>query len=389
MGARVPKQFLKIAGKPVLVHTLESLLSLPEVVQIVIALPQGHIPRTKALLAERSWRVPVECVRGGSTRQESVRRAVARVIQDADIILVHDAVRPLCDRETMTRVVDAAWSKGGAVPGIPSTDTIQRVSRRGQVLPSPPRDQLYAIQTPQAFRAEILRPALDRAAKAGFVGTDESSLVRWAGHAVIVVPGSPANLKITRPLDLELARLLLSKGKPEKERGELEDGGDRRMRIGHGIDYHRLVTGRKLILGGVEIPFERGLEGHSDADVLSHAICDALLGAAAMGDIGKHFPDRDPANRNRSSLEFLSEVRNLVEKAGFAILNVDATLLVELPRLAPYMESMRRNIAESLCLPPGDVNIKATTTEKLNAEGKGEGISSHAVALLKKVKSKK
>src|SRR5437867_6237760 len=133
IGAQVPKQFLKIAGKPVLVHTLESVLSLPDVVQVVVALPPGHIPPTRELLARRSWRVPVACVRGGSTRQESVRRAVRRIIQDADIIMVHDAVRPLCDRETMTRVVDAAWSKGGAVPGIPATDTIQRVSRRGQV----------------------------------------------------------------------------------------------------------------------------------------------------------------------------------------------------------------------------------------------------------------
>ncbi len=154
------------------------------------------------------------------------------------------------------------------------------------------------------------------------------------------------------------------------------------MRIGHGIDYHRLVKDRKLVLGGVVIPFEKGLKGHSDADALSHAICDALLGAAALGDIGKHFPDSDPANRNRSSLEFLREIRKLITKAGFTIRNVDATLLVQLPRLESHMDSMRRNIARSLSIRLGQVSIKATTTENLNAEGKGQGISAHAVTLI-------
>ena len=158
--------------------------------------------------------------------------------------------------------------------------------------------------------------------------------------------------------------------------------GESMLRIGHGIDYHRLVDGRKLILGGVEIPFEKGLEGHSDADVLSHAICDALLGAAAMGDIGQHFPDTDPGNCGRSSLEFLSEVRKTVEAAGWKIRNVDATLLVQRPRISPHGPAMKKNIAGALGLSPGEVSIKATTTEGLNAEGRGEGISAQAIVLL-------
>ena len=310
-----------------------------------------------------------------------MRRGVARVFPDAGVIMVHDAVRPLCDRDTMRRVVGAAWRKNGAVPAIPATETIQRVSPLGRVLSTPPREQLYAIQTPQAFQAAVLRSALERAARAGFVGTDESSVVRWAGFAVSVVPGSATNIKITRPLDLEIAGLLLSKRRTLGARHEFE-GGDPRMRIGHGIDYHRLVKGRKLILGGVEIPFEKGLEGHSDADVLSHAVCDALLGASALGDIGKHYPQGDPANRNRSSLEFLREVRSLIAKEGFGIRNVDATLVVQLPHLASHIDAMRRNIAKSLSIRVNQVSIKATTTEELNAEGRGEGISSHAVVLL-------
>ncbi len=158
------------------------------------------------------------------------------------------------------------------------------------------------------------------------------------------------------------------------------------IRIGHGMDYHRLVEGRRLILGGVVIPFEKGLEGHSDADALTHAICDALLGAAALGDIGQHFPDSDPANRDRPSLEFLAEIRVKLEKAGWTVRNVDATLLAQRPRLAPFMDAMKRNIADSLGLGVDDVSIKATTTEGMNAEGRGEGISAQAVALLEKGK---
>jgi 2-C-methyl-D-erythritol 2,4-cyclodiphosphate synthase len=273
------------------------------------------------------------------------------------------------------RVLEAAWETGAAVPGLPATETIQRRSAEGLVLPTPPREELYAIQTPQAFHAEIIRSALKQASEKGFLGTDESSVVRWAGHPVIVVEGAPENIKITRPLDLEIAELLLAKRKGEN----LAMGENR---IGQGIDYHRLIEGRKLILGGVEIPYEKGLEGHSDADVLSHAICDALLGAAALGDIGKHFPDTDPANKNKSSLEFLSEVRNKVEAAGWVIQNVDVTLLAQRPKIAPFSSAMKENIARSLKLELNKVSIKATTTEGLNAEGRGEGMSAQAIALL-------
>jgi 2-C-methyl-D-erythritol 4-phosphate cytidylyltransferase/2-C-methyl-D-erythritol 2,4-cyclodiphosphate synthase len=245
------------------------------------------------------------------------------------------------------------------------------------VLATPPREELYAIQTPQAFQASILRSALDRAGESGFLGTDESSVVRWAGHPVVVVPGSPDNIKITRPLDLMIAGLLIS----ERQEG-VAGMTESKLRIGQGIDYHRLVEGRKLILGGVEIPFEKGLEGHSDADALSHAICDALLGAAALGDIGRHFPDTDPAHRGRSSLEFLSKVREKIAAEGWVIRNVDATLLAQQPKLAPYMPAMKQKIAEALGLSIADVSIKATTTEGLNAEGRGEGISAQAIALL-------
>ncbi len=379
MNAGVPKQFLEIAGKPILLHTIERIYSLEEVTQIVIALPEEHIPKASAILSRQPLRLDVQCVPGGPNRQESVRCGVNHVRADADVIMVHDAVRPVCDPEMMRRVLDAAWKKGAAVPGLPATETIQRVSLKGRVLSTPPREELYAIQTPQAFHSGILKSALDRAHESGLIGTDESSVVRWAGHAVIVVPGSPDNIKITRPLDLDVAGLLISGNPRDKSEMEVSKSG---FRIGQGIDFHRLVEGRKLMLGGVEVPFERGLEGHSDADVLAHAICDALLGAAALGDIGRHFPDTDTAHRNRPSLEFLREVRAKVEAAGWLIQNVDATLLAQRPKLAPHMPAMKQRIAESLGISEADVSIKATTTEGMNAEGRGEGISAQAIALL-------
>jgi len=378
MQSNVPKQFLEISGRPILFHTIERIASLEEVTQIIIALPPENIPQAMDLIRRIPTHADIRCVAGGASRQESVHNGVSSVTSNPDIIMVHDAARALCGRDLVLRVLEAAWQRGAAVPGIPATDTIQRVSRQGRVLATPPREELYAIQTPQAFHSEILRSALDKARAAGFLGTDESSVARWAGHPVYVVEGSSDNIKITRPLDLAIAEILISKRDAEAQKAMSQT----KLRIGQGIDYHRLVEGRKLILGGVEIPFEKGLEGHSDADALSHAICDALLGAVALGDIGQHFPDTDAANRGRSSLEFLRLVREKIEASGWSIRNVDATLLVQRPRIMPHAPQMKKNIAESLGLPPEDVSIKATTTEGLNAEGRGEGISAQAIALL-------
>ena len=377
MNAGVPKQFLDIDGKPILLRTVEAIAELESVTQIVIALPPEHMAQAESALNIPSLRIRPECVAGGSNRQASVKNACARVHADVDVILVHDAVRPLCPREVMERTLEAALKNGAAVPGLQATETIQRVSRKGRVLRTPPREELYAIQTPQAFKAGLLRESLDRAEAEGFLGTDESSVVRRAGHRVTVVPGSSENIKITRPLDMEIARILLSRRRKEKAPMNPSD-----IRIGQGIDYHRLVEGRRLILGGVEIPFEKGLEGHSDADALLHAVCDALLGAAALGDIGRHFPDTDPAYHGRDSLYFLGEVGKKIEAAGWVVGNIDATLLLQRPKIAPYAEKMRSNISETLGIDIRDVSVKATTTEGMNAEGRGEGVSVQTVALL-------
>lgn len=378
MKTGLPKQFLELAGEPILVRTLTQVLGVDGLVQVVIALPGAHIPRAKSLLESRSWRCPVDCVRGGPNRQESVRRALAHARSDAELILVHDAVRPLCDPGLMNRVLDAARTAGAAVPVIPATETIQRVSRRGRILSTPPREELYAVQTPQCFKALILESSLDRARAAGFQGTDESSIVRWAGHPVTAVPGAENNIKITHAADLKLAELMLKESSASTEKGSAM------IRVGQGIDYHRLVEGRRLILGGIHVPFEKGLEGHSDADVLTHAICDALLGAAAMGDIGQHFPDTDPAHRGRPSLDFLGVIRLRLLEAGWIVRNVDAVLVAQKPKVAAFVPEMRRRIAESLGIQQEQVSVKATTTEGMNAEGRGDGISAQAVALIER-----
>jgi 2-C-methyl-D-erythritol 4-phosphate cytidylyltransferase/2-C-methyl-D-erythritol 2,4-cyclodiphosphate synthase len=378
MKTGLPKQFLELAGQPVLVRTLTQVLGVEGLAQVVVPLPGAHLPKAKSLLKSRLWRVPVDCVRGGPNRQESVRRALERARPDADLILVHDAVRPLCDPGLMNRVLDAARATGAAVPVIPATETIQRVSRHGRILSTPPREELYAVQTPQCFRAPILRSSLARARKAGFQGTDESSIVRWSGHTVTAVPGAENNIKITHPTDLKLAELILEESSASAGKASTM------IRVGQGIDYHRLVEGRRLILGGVPVPFEKGLDGHSDADVLTHAICDALLGAAAMGDIGQHFPDTDPAHRGRPSLEFLGEVRARLLQAGYIVRNIDTVLIAQSPRIAAFVPEMRRKIAESLGILQEQVSVKATTTEGMNAEGHGEGISAQAVALIER-----
>jgi 2-C-methyl-D-erythritol 4-phosphate cytidylyltransferase/2-C-methyl-D-erythritol 2,4-cyclodiphosphate synthase len=379
MHSSVPKQFLMLGGRPILAHSVRNIAALPGVSQIVCVLPQEQIPTAQQIIAREDLSVPVEFAGGGPVRQESVRLGVVRADEDAGLILVHDAVRPLCDPATMLRVANAARECGAAVPGLPATETIQRVSARGRVLATPPREELYTIQTPQCFHAEILRSALERARTEGFLGTDESSVVRWAGHPVRVVAGSPINIKVNRPLDLAVAEWHLSEGRA-KEAGPR--GTVSMIRIGQGIDYHRLVEGRRLILGGVEIPFEKGLEGHSDADALIHAVCDALLGAAALGDIGQHFPDSDPANRGRASFEFLTGIREKLAAAGWVIHNIDATILAQRPKLAPFMPQMRCNIAGALGIQSDCVSVKATTTEGLNAEGRGEGISAHSIAII-------
>jgi 2-C-methyl-D-erythritol 4-phosphate cytidylyltransferase/2-C-methyl-D-erythritol 2,4-cyclodiphosphate synthase len=312
---------------------------------------------------------PVRAVEGGERRQDSVARGLSALSDGIEIVLVHDAARPFASAELAGSVVDAAIEHGAAVPVAQIPDTIKRVGE-GVVKETLDRSELGTAQTPQGFRRDILESAYR--ALAGADVTDDAAAVELAGHNVAAVPGEPGNFKVTTPVDLELASLIAN-----CRRG-LGPG----FRAGVGSDTHRLVEGRQLVLCGVPVPFERGLDGHSDADVATHAVCDALLGAVAAGDIGVHFPPGDPAYKGISSMVLLDRVAELVRGKGCRIVNVDLTITAEEPRLQPHVAEMRRSLAGRLGLEEGAVSVKATTTEGTGPEGEGRAISSSAVAVV-------
>ena len=311
---------------------------------------------------------PVQIVTGGTTRAESAKNGVLAAA--GELVAVHDAARPFVSQAVITAALEAAARCGAAAPAVPVKDTIKAAARgNGKTVPdaclvytTPDRSTLYAVQTPQCFdRAEYLAALEELDAEKARLVTDDCSLFELAGLPVRLTEGDYANYKITTKEDLQK---------------------EKTMRIGHGYDVHRLVEDRKLIMGGVEIPYEKGLLGHSDADVLLHAVMDAVLGAAALGDIGQHFPDNDPAYKGADSLALTREVARIIAEHGYKVGNIDATILCQRPKLAPHIPAMRRNIADAFGLPVDAVSVKATTEEHLGFTGEGLGIAAHAVALI-------
>ena len=344
-------------GLTVLQTSLRAFENHPRITQIVLV--AGANLETCRQLAGACSK-PCTAVPGGATRAQSVCAGLAAAT--GEMVAIHDAARPFVSEEVITAAIEAAEQTGAAAPAVAVKDTVKVAAADGRVLNTPDRSTLFAVQTPQCFRRELYLRALDAVSedKADLV-TDDCSLFELAGLPVVLTPGDYANLKITTKEDLK---------------------GESTMRIGHGYDVHRLVEGRRLILGGVDISYEKGLLGHSDADVLLHAVSDALLGAAALGDIGKHFPDTDPRYEGADSLRLLQEVGNLVRQAGYTVGNVDATVLCQAPKLAPHIQTMRANIARALDVPVECISVKATTEEHLGFTGQGQGIAAHAVALL-------
>ena len=316
---------------------------------------------------------PVQIVAGGATRAESAKNGV--LAAHGELVAVHDAARPFVSPAVIAAVLEAAARCGAAAPAVPVKDTIkQAVPGDGKTVPeaclvhsTPDRSTLYAVQTPQCFdRTQYLAALQELDAEKARLVTDDCSLFELIGRSVQLTQGDYANLKITTREDL-----------PRPVQKE-----ETRLRIGHGYDVHRLVEGRKLILGGVEIPFEKGLLGHSDADVLAHAVMDAVLGAAALGDIGQHFPDNDPAYAGADSLELARHVARILSEHDYRVENIDATILCQRPKLAPHIPAMRANLAAAFGLPVDAVSVKATTEEHLGFTGEGLGIAAHAVALI-------
>ncbi|RLB58245.1 MAG: hypothetical protein DRI34_05455 [Deltaproteobacteria bacterium] len=360
-GGDRPKQFVSWGGQSLLQHTLRALWAAGHWQGLVVAVPPGQERRRQLLPAELQNESRVQLVAGGRRRRDSVQAALQVLPDDDGLVLVHDGVRPRPSAELVERVLAGAREHGACVPVVTPRDTVKRLEENGRVGGTLDRRRLGLAQTPQGFRLEILHRAYRQAGEQDF--TDDAALVEASGHPVAWVEGEVDNIKITERGDLQ--RLLAAP-----------------PRVGIGYDVHRLVPGRRLVLGGVEISHSRGALAHSDGDVALHALMDAILGAAGLGDIGRHFPDDDPGLAGISSLELLRRTRGLVEGAGFTVTSVDVTIVAQRPRLAGYLVEMAGRVATVLGLAPGQVGFKATSEEGLGVTGTGEAVAAQAVAVL-------
>ncbi|MCS6780464.1 MAG: bifunctional 2-C-methyl-D-erythritol 4-phosphate cytidylyltransferase/2-C-methyl-D-erythritol 2,4-cyclodiphosphate synthase [Geminicoccaceae bacterium] len=360
-GGEIPKQYRRVGGRPVLRWALELFCRHPMIDAVATVIAAEHAP----LYAEASRGLPLlPPIAGGPTRQASVRAGLEALAADApDLVLIHDAARPFLSSALVSRVAAALEQHPAVLPALPVVDSLRR-TRGERVLEDVDRADLVRIQTPQGFAFGAILDAHRRAPPAGF--TDDGAVAAWAGLPVIQVPGEEDNVKLTLPEDFEAAERRLIAAAVR--------------RTGQGIDVHRLVPGRRLVLGGVEIPFELGLEGHSDADVVLHALTDAILGTIGAGDIGSHFPPSDPRWRDAESSRFVRHALSLLAAAGGVLEHVDLTLLAERPRIAPHRAAMRARLAQLLELGEEAVSLKATTTEGLGFIGRGEGIAAWALA---------
>jgi 2-C-methyl-D-erythritol 4-phosphate cytidylyltransferase/2-C-methyl-D-erythritol 2,4-cyclodiphosphate synthase len=371
LGAGVPKQLLTIGGETMLSRSVRLLASHPRIDEVVVVLPADllHEWPGDGLACGK----PLSVVAGGPRRQDSVKHGFDAVRGRADVVLVHDAARPFASADLVSRTIDAAVESGAAVAALAASDTVKLAAEGGGddlvVERTVPRERVYLAQTPQAFRTSVLAAAIE-AGLAGAAATDEAALAEAAGFRVRIVQGEPANVKITTMTDLTAAEALAGAA-----------AGGATMRVGTGYDLHRLVEGRPLILGGVSVPSEKGLAGHSDADVLAHAITDAVLGAVARGDIGRHFPDTDPRWKGASSMAMLAHAVGLARDAGFDVVNVDAVVIAERPKLAPHLDAIRASLAGVLGIEAARVSVKGKTNEGVDAIGRGEAMAVHAVVL--------
>jgi len=360
LGGAVPKQYRLLGGKPVLRWAVESLISHPAVRAARVVIGDGQEALAKASLDGLDVGA---LVAGGPARADSVRAGLSAI--DGDAVLVHDAARPFCPAAVIDRLLASLEFYEGSAPVLPVGDTLARV---GDTLEAPvDRAGLFRVQTPQAFRLDDLKAAYE--AWSGPAPTDETTVVRAAGMKVAAVEGDPALEKLTLAADFDRAEQWLA--------------GSLSPRTGMGFDVHAFAGEGPIMLGGVEVPHSRGLAGHSDADVVLHAITDALLGAAGLGDIGEHFPPSDPRWKGAESSLFLTHALELLRSRGAIVDHVDCTIIGEAPKVGPHREAMRRRIAEIAGLRTDQVSIKATTTEGLGFTGRREGIAAQAVASIR------
>lgn len=373
MGGSVKKQMLPILGKTVLWRTLHAFEQCEDVDSVVLAVHKDDVEYISGKIVPEFKKI-TKVIVGGDTRAESAKLAFAALPAETTYVAIHDGARCLITPNMISDVIKAALESGAATAGVHVTDTVKLVSESRCIEKTIPREKVFLASTPQVFATDIYKKALLSTTDFRKF-TDDNMLVENLDIPISAVDLGGENIKITTPSDIEYAEYIISKRK-QKNMPEI--------RVGHGYDVHRFAEGRKLIIGGVEISHSEGLLGHSDADVLLHAIMDAILGAAALGDIGRHFPDSDEKYRGISSLKLLEIVGDLIKSHGYSVKNIDATLVLQKPKIASYVDKMIENIAGVLNLPIDSINIKATTEEKLGFTGSGEGAAAHAVALIEK-----
>lgn len=373
-GSLKNKLFLTLKGTSILILTLKALDSFG-INHFILAVRLEEMEFVRNLISNEKWNASFDFVVGGRERQDSVENALKKLPEKSEMVVVHDGARPFIDIITYQNTLLEAQKGGVAIAAVPTKDTVKKVGVGEYVETTYNRSEIWLSQTPQIFFPKVITEAYASARKGAFVGTDDASLVERMGIKVKIVMGNYRNIKITTPDDLIIGEAIMKK----KETSQL--------RIGKGFDVHRLVEGRPCILGGEKIPHKKGLLGHSDADVLSHAIADALLGAAGLGDIGVHFPDTDQTYEGASSIELLKRVVEMIEENNWEIQNIDATIIAERPKISSYVSKIKSNLARATKINLGQINVKGTTTEKLGFVGREEGIAAEAIALLKKKNS--
>lgn len=377
LGAAEPKQLLAVGGRPILERSVSAFLTHPSVDEVVVALPQVLAEQPPDYL--RGAAKPLRIVTGGARRQDSVANAFRAIGNRTEVIVIHDAARPFVSAGLISRTIAAAAESGAALAAVQARDTVKRVTRseeRGSYVGETlPRETIFLAQTPQAFLRAVLADAL-ALGESGGDATDEASLAERAGHRVRIVDGESANIKITTPEDLHLAEAIARSGGA----GAAHSG-----RAGTGYDLHRLVAGRRLALGGVIIPSDRGALGHSDADVVCHAVTDAIFGAAGAGDIGRHFPDSDPQWKDAAGLDLLRRAVAVASAQGFEVGNVDVTVILEAPKIRDHVDAMRAALAGVIGIDVSRVSIKGKTNEGIDAVGRGEAVAAHAIVLLREI----
>ncbi len=380
MGA-TDKIFAPLGGKPVLAWTVDTCQRCSLVKQIIITLNNSNLKPGQKLKEERDWTKVTICL-GGARRQDSVKEGLLK-LKDCDRVIIHDGARPFLTAELIRNGLEAARETGAAIAAVPVKDTVKFTDDTGLITGTPQRNKLWVGQTPQIFSFDIINKAYQ---KLTAEVTDDAAAVERSGHKVKIYPGDYNNIKISTPEDLALAEII-ARLNPEQSKcppcyPERHEGVKEELRVGIGYDSHPLVLGRKLVLGGVNIPYDRGLLGRSDADVATHAVIDALCGAAGLGDIGTRFPSEEPRHEGISSLDLLSEIRKLLEEKSFKVTNIDTTIIAQRPKLSPFVPEMRKQISQALGIKTTQVTIKATTTDGLGFIGREEGIAAQSVALV-------